>query len=98
MVSGFPQRATNTRFRISYESEGDLFARTSFYTPDQVENVTEFTHTITRLDRDTEYTVAVRAEFRYPLSPFLCASFTTGNYSEPVVIRTNSTRKLTTQE
>ena len=103
MRSGFPEQGRSYRFRIQYESETDFFTRITFYNPTaaELQNITEIelNHTITRLDRDTEYAITIRAEYRYPFSPFLCTSFETGNYSEPFIVSTNSTRKpLANQE
>ena len=91
----FPEDILQERFRIQYKSDSDRFTRSRFYflTLEDTLNITrkEFTYTIPFLQRDTAYTIEIRAEARYPIFPLVCFSYLLGNYSTPVVLRTNNT-------
>ena len=98
-IPAFPKGIERIRFRFSYQSEGDSFPRTRTFTPRSDEAVinrtgAEINFTLPSLQKDTEYTIQIRAEARYQRRPFLCSTFMTGNFSNAVVFRTNDTCKF----
>lgn len=98
-IPAFPKGVERIRFRFSYQSEGDSFPRTWIFTPRSDEAVinrtgAEINFTLPFLQKDTEYTIQIRAEARYQRRPFLCSTSMTGNFSDAVVFRTNDTCKF----
>ena len=76
------------RFYITYESETSLYYSTYAYFGAQQEGYI-VSYSIGSLSRDTKYTIKIRTE----LLDSLCRSYVSGNFSEPVSLRTNATCK-----
>ena len=75
----------NLRYYIAYQQDSESVTR--YATVYGNNNGRDVTYTLSPLTRDTEYTIKVRIEIRYSQ----CSTYVYGNYSDPVLFRTNST-------
>lgn len=86
-VRTLPPGASGLRYAIRYAVAADTrFPRTRFFVVALFNTNQEFSYTIGGLVRNTEYTVQVRAEFRYRE----CFAYLQGNLSDPVTFRTSN--------
>ena len=88
-----PSWATYGRFTIRYRSDHQSYAQTRTYYNSSFINDThvKMSFTLTSLTRDTQYSIEIRAEVQNSACYYYY--YTYGNYSDPVLFRTNATCK-----
>ena len=83
-----PEIVQGLRYYIQYRPVTRSYYSAQYVTPSSV-NDTDIMFTIQSLSRDSEYAIQARVEMRYSS----CSNYIYGNYSDPVIFRTNATCK-----
>ena len=86
-VKRFPTGTIAIRYDIRNRRAGSTFGSSRIIRVALSSRINEIQYVITGLSRSTKYVVDVRLETRYRE----CFSYFTGNYSDPIIVRTTST-------